>query len=129
MIPLSENRNHDLIPSYYSICRRFIHYVIEPGLVVDLSGTLHLTLRVTQQLKLYNMLLNTNSNIHIRVRRVWRSQSEFVNRKIDNTMITRKGTKGQTTIYKTLHRKHKTEQHEPNPIEKHGWTQVLRKGN
>jgi hypothetical protein len=29
--------------------------------------------------------------------------------------------KGQTTIYKTLHRKLKIEQHEP------GWTQVLRK--
>jgi len=31
-----------------------------------------------------------------------------------NTMTKRKRTKGQTTIYKTLHRKLKIEQHEPN---------------
>jgi len=30
-------------------------------------------------------------------------QSESVNRTTDNTMANRKGTKGQTTIYKTLH--------------------------
>ena len=29
-------------------------------------------------------------------------------------MTKRKGTKGQTTIYKTLHRKLKIEQHEPH---------------
>jgi hypothetical protein len=31
-----------------------------------------------------------------------------------NTMAKRKRTKGQTTIYKTLHRKQKMEQHEPH---------------
>ena len=40
-------------------------------------------------------------------------QSEAVNRKrADNTMVKRKSTKGQTTIYKTLCRKLKIEQHE-----------------
>ena len=35
-------------------------------------------------------------------------QSEPVNlRKIDNTMAKRKRTKGQTTVFKTLHRKHR----------------------
>ena len=38
--------------------------------------------------------------------------SESVNRRTENTMTKRKGTKGQTTIYKTSHRKRKTEQHE-----------------
>jgi len=32
----------------------------------------------------------------------------------DNTMAKRKKEKGQTTIYKTLHRKLKIKQHEPN---------------
>jgi len=31
----------------------------------------------------------------------------------DNAMVKRKWTKGQTTIYETLHRKLKIEQHEP----------------
>jgi hypothetical protein len=40
--------------------------------------------------------------------------SEAINRRrTDNTMIKRKRTKGQTTIYKTLHRKLTTEKHEP----------------
>jgi hypothetical protein len=34
-------------------------------------------------------------------------------RRTDNTMAKRKRTKGQTTIYKTLHRKLKIEQYEP----------------
>ena len=42
-------------------------------------------------------------------------------------MIKRKRTKGQTTIYKTIHRKLKIEQHELTN-KKRGWTQVLRKG-
>jgi hypothetical protein len=33
-------------------------------------------------------------------------------RRTDNQITKRKRTKGQTTIYKTLHRKLKTEQHE-----------------
>jgi hypothetical protein len=49
------------------------------------------------------------------VRRVWRcqrSKSKSVNQgRTDNTMAKRKKTKGQTTIYKTLHRKLKIEQH------------------
>jgi len=41
-------------------------------------------------------------------------ESEDVNQRTDNTMATkRKKTKGQTTIYKTLHRKLKIDQHEP----------------
>ena len=41
--------------------------------------------------------------------------SKFVNRrKTDNTTTKKKRTKGQTTIYKTLHRKLKIEQHEFN---------------
>jgi hypothetical protein len=57
MVPLSKNRIYGWIPNYYSKYRRLIHYVIQPGLLVDLSGILHLTLRVTQQLKLYNILI------------------------------------------------------------------------
>ena len=43
-----------------------------------------------------------------------------------NTMTKRKRTKGQTTIYKTLHRKLKMEQHEPT--KNRGLTSVLSKG-
>ena len=43
-----------------------------------------------------------------------KGQSESINRRTDNTMAKRKGTKGQATIYKTLHRKQKIEQHEPS---------------
>ena len=39
--------------------------------------------------------------------------SESPNRKTDNTMDKRKRTKGQATIYKTIHGKLKIEQHEP----------------
>jgi hypothetical protein len=35
-------------------------------------------------------------------------------RRTDNTMAKGKRTKGQTLIYKTLHRKQKIEQHEPH---------------
>ena len=35
----------------------------------------------------------------------------------DNIMTKRKETKGQTMIYKTLHRKLKIEQHEPSPLD------------
>jgi len=38
-----------------------------------------------------------------------KGSSETVNQRTDNAM-----TKGQTTIYKTLHRKCKIEQHEPH---------------
>jgi hypothetical protein len=52
--------------------------------------------------------------------------SEAVNRRTDNTMDKRKRTKGQTTIFRTLHRKLKIEQHEHT---KNQWrSQVLRKG-
>jgi hypothetical protein len=37
-----------------------------------------------------------------------------VNRRTDDTMAKRKRTKGQTTIYKTLHRNLKIKQHEPH---------------
>jgi len=40
-----------------------------------------------------------------------KEQSETVNQRTDNTMVKRKRTKGQTTIYKTLHRKLKTKLH------------------
>ena len=40
--------------------------------------------------------------------------SEVLNRRTDNTMAKRKRTKVHTTIYKTLRRKLKIEQHEPN---------------
>ena len=42
-----------------------------------------------------------------------KGQSEAVNRRTDNIMTKRKGTKRQTMIYITLHRKIKIEQHEP----------------
>jgi len=42
-----------------------------------------------------------------------KGQSEAVIRRTDNIMTKRKGTKRQTMIYKTLHRKIKIEQHEP----------------
>jgi hypothetical protein len=41
-------------------------------------------------------------------------------------MAKRKSTKGQTTIYKTLHKKLKMEQHEPT--KNRGLTPVLLKG-
>jgi hypothetical protein len=42
-------------------------------------------------------------------------RSESVNRKkTDNTMVKRKRTKRQTTIYKTLHRTLKIEHNEPH---------------
>jgi hypothetical protein len=43
-----------------------------------------------------------------------------------NTMVKRKRTKGQTTIYKTVHIKLKMEQHEPT--KNRGLTPVLSKG-
>ena len=43
-----------------------------------------------------------------------KSDEEAVNRRTDNTIVRKKGTKGQKMIYKTLHRKLKIEQHEPN---------------
>ena len=39
-------------------------------------------------------------------------QSEAVNRRTDHAIAKRKGAKVQTMIYKTLHRKLKSEQHE-----------------
>jgi hypothetical protein len=39
---------------------------------------------------------------------------EVVNRRTDNTMAKGKRTKGQTTIYRALHRKLKIKQHEPH---------------
>ena len=42
-----------------------------------------------------------------------RTDNTMVKRKrTDNIMVKRKRTRGQTTIYKTLHRKLKIEQHE-----------------
>ena len=41
-------------------------------------------------------------------------------RRADNTMAKRKSTKGQTMIYKTLHRNLKTELH--NPTKNRGWS-------
>ena len=47
------------------------------------------------------------------------SESEYVNQRKDNTMTTkRQQTKGQTTIYKTLHIKLKIDQHEPHQKKK-----------
>jgi len=48
-----------------------------------------------------------------RILKIPKGRSESVNqRRTDNTMIKRK--RGQTTIYKTLHRKLKIEQHVPH---------------
>jgi len=56
------------------------------------------------------------------VRRVWRYQRGYQNSQIEGltTQWPKKKTKGQTTIYKTLHRKLKIEQHEPH--KKREWT-------
>ena len=46
---------------------------------------------------------------------VLRVMGYTVNRsRTDNTMSKRKGSKGQITIYKTLHRQHKMEPNEPD---------------
>jgi hypothetical protein len=45
----------------------------------------------------------------------------------DNTMVKRKATKGQITIYKTLHTKINIEQYVPHIKTNRGWTQVPRK--
>jgi hypothetical protein len=51
----------------------------------------------------------------IGIRKVWQYQTvEAINRRTDNTIAKRKKTKGQTTIYKTLYRKLKIDQHEPH---------------
>ena len=42
-----------------------------------------------------------------------RTDNTMAKRRTDNTMAKRRRTKGQTMIYKTLHRKHKIEQCEP----------------
>ena len=50
--------------------------------------------------------------LYVRTRTVWRYQKSnhtgIVNRKRENLMTKRKQTKGQTMIYKTLHRQRKT---------------------
>ena len=46
-------------------------------------------------------------------------QSEFVNRRTDTTMTRWSRAKGQTAIYKTLHRKRKIVQHKPT--KNRGW--------
>jgi len=43
-------------------------------------------------------------------------------------MAKRKRTKGQTTIYKTLHRKLNIDQFDTNPTKNRRWTQVLWNG-
>jgi hypothetical protein len=42
-----------------------------------------------------------------------RTDNTMAKRRTDNAMAKRRRTKGQTMIYKTLHRKHKIEQCEP----------------
>ena len=42
------------------------------------------------------------------------NMQEYLETKVSNTMTKRKRTKGQTTIYKTLHKKLKIDQHEPH---------------
>ena len=57
-------------------------------------------------------LEDTKGAIRSRKSKIPKGQSEAVTRRRrDNTMTKRKKTKGQTTIYKTLHRKLKIEQH------------------
>ena len=52
---------------------------------------------------------------HMKSLKILNRKSESVNRRrIDNTMAKRKRTKGQITIYKTLHKKPKIEKHEPH---------------
>ena len=51
--------------------------------------------------------------------------SEAVNRRTDNTMANRKGTKWQTMNDKTLHRKLKIEQHEVIPLKTKEVTPVV----
>ena len=43
-------------------------------------------------------------------------ESEAVNQTTDNTMTNRKRKKGQSPIYKILHRKQKIGQHEPHAL-------------
>jgi len=59
--------------------------------------------------KLKTVLFHKKS---LKIRKV---QSQSISqRRTDNTMAKGKTTKGQTTIYKTLHRKLKVEHHEPH---------------
>jgi hypothetical protein len=44
---------------------------------------------------------------------ITKGQSEVIHRRTDTTTVKKKRSKGQTTIYKTLHRYLKIEQHEP----------------
>ena len=75
------------------------------------------------------LVLRSNSEFYTtHIRRVWRYYTKVViriNKSKDRQHNDHKRIKGQTTIYKTLHRKLKIEQHEPHYSP--GWTPVLRK--
>ena len=71
----------------------------------------------------------TNNTVEY-TRRVWRYQRANQNPYIEEQTTQwpkEKSAKGKTTIYKTLHRKLKIEQHKP--FKNWGWSRVLRKGN
>lgn len=58
-----------------------------------------------------NNLSRLNSKVFLKMKRLKtaKGQSEAVTQRTENTMIRRKRTEGQTTIYTPLHRKPKTE--------------------
>jgi hypothetical protein len=65
-------------------------------------------------MNVYRLLWRTKSGLML-TRRDNFEYTKAVNiRRTDITMAKRNGTKGQAMIYKTLHRKRKVEQHEPN---------------
>jgi hypothetical protein len=73
------------------------------------------------------LALNNNhqSLIHLCQVKIPKRKSKVVNRRTDNTTDKRNGTKGQTIIYRKLHRKQKIERHQPHRTP---WSnQVLRR--
>ena len=78
---------------------RYYHHLIEKYFLLSMKLQ-----------KMAHLELSKNCSM---IRKVWRCQRGN-RRRTDNTMAKRKRTKRQTTIYKALHKKLKTKQHEPH---------------
>ena len=66
----------------------------------------HLTnnLRIRSEIEIDNSCNQYNDHGLVKSLKIPKWSSESINRRTDNTMDRRKRTKGQTTIYKTLHK-------------------------
>jgi hypothetical protein len=92
-----------------------LYVILEAAFTIALLGVLLYKLRISVKDIITismsdNILKNTYKKKALNMPK---GQDEPVNGRKDNTMSKRKWTKGQTMIYKTLHRKLKIEQREP----------------